>query len=386
MGAFLDKPKTEKESRKGYGNGLYYGLSSMQGWRVDMEDNHCALVSINDEEGVLKNWSFFAVFDGHAGVAVSTYCAQHMLKQVLGNADFVKGVRRDVPGIEDIRKGIVQSFLMLDTQMRKLPELNSFEERSGTTAVCAFIAPTHIFIANCGDSRAFVCQNGYVSLSTVDHKPSNALERDRIQKAGGTVVIQRVNGALAVSRALGDFEYKSVEGRGQLEQLVSPEPDIFVQRRDHDTDQFLIIACDGVWDVFTNQDMCDFVLNRLGVTDDLASVCNQIVDTALYKGSRDNISCVLVTFPAAPKPKAELIEKEKRLEAMIEAKMKELIEKGDCKEFPVILQLLSDEKFPGLPPGGGLCAKRAFIESVYRKLLPEKAHVNLDHLHENTFM
>ena len=54
-----------------------------------------------------------------------------------------------------------------------------------------------------------------------DHKPSNPPERERIQNAGGSVMIQRVNGSLAVSRALGDFEYKNVDGKGPTEQLVS---------------------------------------------------------------------------------------------------------------------------------------------------------------------
>jgi hypothetical protein len=62
-----------------------------------------------------------------------------------------------------------------------------------------------------------------------DHKPSNEPERERIQNAGGTVMIQRVNGSLAVSRALGDFEYKNVEGKGPTEQLVSPEPEFFIK-------------------------------------------------------------------------------------------------------------------------------------------------------------
>ena len=63
-----------------------------------------------------------------------------------------------------------------------------------------------------------------------DHKPSNPPERERIQNAGGSVMIQRVNGSLAVSRALGDFEYKNVDGKGPTEQLVSPEPGMCPER------------------------------------------------------------------------------------------------------------------------------------------------------------
>ena len=58
MGAFLDKPKTEKHSEHGSGNGLNYGLSSMQGWRIEMEDAHTAVANL---PGDLKV-SFFFTF------------------------------------------------------------------------------------------------------------------------------------------------------------------------------------------------------------------------------------------------------------------------------------------------------------------------------------
>lgn len=93
----------------------------------------------------------------------------------------------------------------------------------------------------------------------------------------------RVNGSLAVSRALGDYEYKNVEGKGPCEQLVSPEPEISVESRDAAQDEFLVLACDGVWDVMSNEDLVDFIRSRLRVTNDLESICNQVIDTCLYK-------------------------------------------------------------------------------------------------------
>ncbi len=77
MGALLDKPFTEKINKSGEGNNLRYGLSSMQGWRVSMEDAHCAIPQL---PGNLKEWSFFAVFDGHAGALISEKCASQLLK------------------------------------------------------------------------------------------------------------------------------------------------------------------------------------------------------------------------------------------------------------------------------------------------------------------
>ena len=64
MGAFLEKPNTEKFNEKGNGNGLRFGISSMQGWRCEMEDAHYAKTNLSEE---LSEWSYFAVFDGHAG-------------------------------------------------------------------------------------------------------------------------------------------------------------------------------------------------------------------------------------------------------------------------------------------------------------------------------
>lgn len=84
MGAFLDKPKTDKHNEGGVGNTLRYGLSSMQGWRVEMEDAHTAILGLPYG---LKQWSFFAVFDGHAGAKVSATCAEQLLQEIVSNDD-----------------------------------------------------------------------------------------------------------------------------------------------------------------------------------------------------------------------------------------------------------------------------------------------------------
>ena len=104
----------------------------------------------------------------------------------------------------------------------------------------------------------------------------NPAERERIQNAGGTVMIQRVNGSLAVSRALGDYEYKQVEGKGPCEQLVSPEPEVSIIDRDREGDQFVVLACDGIWDVMSNEELAEFVHSRMRLTNDLTQVCNQV--------------------------------------------------------------------------------------------------------------
>ena len=109
MGAFLDKPKTEKYNEAKSGAGLRYGLSSMQGWRIEMEDAHSAIIGIPD---VGDNVSWFAVFDGHAGSRVSAHCSDHLLDCISSVEDFkvsmsgFYGVENIVPGCM-VRLGVV---------------------------------------------------------------------------------------------------------------------------------------------------------------------------------------------------------------------------------------------------------------------------------------
>lgn len=375
MGAFLDKPKTEKHNEGGMGNGLHFGLSSMQGWRVEMEDAHTAVIGLPHG---LTDWSFFAVYDGHAGAKVSACCAAQLMEHIIANEDFrgkldVSQGTEIFPSIEDVQKGIKTGFLQFDDRMRTLPEMVSGEDKSGSTAVCTIVSPTHIFFANCGDSRAVLCRDAMCPFSTTDHKPVNPREKERIQNAGGSVMIQRVNGSLAVSRALGDFEYKNVEGKGPCEQLVSPEPEIFIQER-NEKDEFLVLACDGIWDVMSNEELCDFVRSRMLITDSLEEICNQVVDTCLYKGSRDNMSIVLIAFPGAPKVSEEAIRKEKELDTRLENKIKEILDNShpDDVNLSLVMHELMNDEIEGLPPGGGLSSKRSTVESILERLRPGK--------------
>ncbi|KAH6925347.1 hypothetical protein HPB50_003888 [Hyalomma asiaticum] len=404
MGAFLDKPKVEKHTEGGQGNGLRYALASMQGWRVEMEDAHCAMVGLPCG---LDRWSFFAVFDGHAGARVSAHCAQNLLDAIIQTDEFAQTVAAtsdigEVPEggeelAERVATGIRRGFLCLDDQMRALPEVASGEDKSGSTAVCALVSPSHVYFANCGDSRALLCRNGQPAFTTRDHKPINPGEKERIQRAGGSVMIQRVNGSLAVSRALGDFEYKQVAGRGPCEQLVSPEPEVTVQARDPTSDEFLVLACDGIWDVMSNEELCQFVHHQLCISHNLEELCAAVIDICLYRGSKDNMSIVLVLFPGAPSVSDEALQHDRELNQLIEKRITgkwflqslsktemcsfsmkhvpwlfsgQIVSEGSDAELNNIIQTLAEEELPGLPPGGGILAKRSFIEEVYSKLKP----------------
>jgi len=137
-------------------------------------------------------------------------------------------------------------------------------------------------------------------------------EQERIQKAGGTVSMRRVNGDLAVSRALGDFVYKTSSSLPAEEQQVSPEPEFVVHERDSATDHYLVLACDGIWDVMENEQVGEYIKSKVaaGVAD-MGELADMLIRECLALGSRDNMSVVLVELPAAPKPTAEAIAQHK---------------------------------------------------------------------------
>ena len=82
---YLDRPVLDKLTEEGCSRwGLNYALGSMQGWRANMEDFHNCVPQLG---GQMADWSFFAVFDGHAGDCVAHYCSQHLLTQILTTGD-----------------------------------------------------------------------------------------------------------------------------------------------------------------------------------------------------------------------------------------------------------------------------------------------------------
>ncbi len=277
MGAFLDKPKTEKTMNCGEGHGLKYAASAMQGWRMEMEDSHTCVT-----ETPMKQGSLFAVFDGHAGAKVAQHCSVNLLDTFEKILVSISDAGREYTA-EKIKTAMYKAFLELDESMKKNPIWDKREDHSGTTAVAVFITPTHMIWANCGDSRSVFCRNNELSFATEDHKPYSLVEKTRIEKAGGTVMMQRVNGTLAVSRALGDFDYKQDKNIPSIEQLVSPEPDMCVIERNPEVDEFIVLACDGIFDVMTNQEVVEFVRHRLELTDNLGNICNDLVDNCLHK-------------------------------------------------------------------------------------------------------
>jgi len=303
MGSFLDKPKTEKEQHAEENSSvrLKAGLAAMQGWRVDMEDSHSIKLSIDGAPEL----SWFAVFDGHGGAFTSRYAADNVLNKITSTQEW----STDRMDPEVLGKAMVRGFLQIDEDLKKTPDVQRGDEHSGSTAISAIVTPTHIVCGNVGDSRCILVKLNEVIEMSVDHKPYNQLEQERIEKAGGTVTMRRVNGDLAVSRALGDFVYKHSADLPPEKQQVSAEPEIRFVARTPDADAFLVLACDGVWDVMSNAEVGEFLLDRFRAgVEALDELAGALIDECLARGSRDNMSAVIVMFPGAPVPSRETVE------------------------------------------------------------------------------
>jgi len=133
-------------------------------------------------------------------------------------------------------------------------EGREISKNTGCTACVALITPTHIFVANSGDSRCVLSQNGFAVPLSEDHKPCREKERKRIEAAGGFIEDGRVQGVLNLSRSLGDLSFKSNSKLTQEQQMISAEPDIKSYQLTPDA-EFLILACDGIWDCLKNSEL-----------------------------------------------------------------------------------------------------------------------------------
>ncbi|XP_052776689.1 probable protein phosphatase CG10417 [Mya arenaria] len=178
---------------------------------------------------------------------------------------------------------------------------------SGCTAVVTLISGDKVYVANAGDSRCVLCRDGKAVELSFDHKPEDEIERTRIEAAGGKVTNDgRVNGGLNLSRALGDHWYKRNETKDLKDQMISPLPDIETATLGPQ-DEFMVIACDGIWNSLTSQETVDFVREQLMEPENAAKpslVCEQLFDKCLAPNTMgdgtgcDNMTCIIIVFKA----------------------------------------------------------------------------------------
>lgn len=300
------------------GNALYpAGVVAIRGKRPHMEDKY-NVVRVKETN---LEYSFYGVFDGHGGVNCPNFTAQKLPDLVYD--EFKKqGRTRKKLARAEIMSAIIKGFRNLDAQYVETATANSWND--GTTAVTCFIvnekggkgkkSESVLYVANTGDSRAvLVTKDGCQAMSD-DHKPNREDEKRRIEERNGRVIrtfggIWRVEGVLAVSRAIGDR---------LLKKWVIPDPEIKYKSLKA-ADVALVLASDGVWDVVDNEQVATVVRERFNDTSikgsgskDAATIaCEQaarkITHLAYQSGSCDNISTFVIDLrpygqPNAPSP------------------------------------------------------------------------------------
>ena len=151
---------------------------------------------------------------------------------------------------------------------------------------------------------------------TSDHKPSRPDEAARVRAAGGFILNKRVMGELAITRAFGDKSFKmgikamleeeaeelaggsaNDEAKDLTAPLVSAEPEIASMILSHN-DEFLLLACDGLFDVFRSQDAIALARQELiAHRGEPAEVARILSDQAIrVRRSRDNVSILIIVL------------------------------------------------------------------------------------------
>lgn len=273
---------------------LECAVAETMGRRKEHQDAHA--VSCTERGGDL--W----VLDGHRGASASAFGAAELPKEI-GQAAGKGRLPSD--------GSIHQSFRAIDNRLRKHLKESTKAVIAGSTVIGALVAQQgdgsfSAKVINCGDSRAIIIRDpddagtadaSPTMLQTVDHKPDHPIERARVLAAGGTVSkgrCPRVDGRLAVSRSLGDFDYKSDKGLHAAQQKVSCEPDIY--HVSHlKPGSLLLLACDGVWDVMTSDGVANMVREALKTRPEasLSDIAKSVVCESYERGSCDNLTVLL---------------------------------------------------------------------------------------------
>lgn len=343
---------------------FYNCVGSMQGYRLTQEDAH--LILNEDKALVVKFYnpftnqsehltmSIFALFDGHGGDECSSFLSgEHHQSPKNGIAQLIAyafenhryGVSIDDSNEQQLADGdvaqhrgprvsphnakrgfrtlqglicqvIKDAFFLEDQELYKHFANNS----CGSTAVVAIIINHEdLYVANCGDSRCILSSKALgIKTMSFDHKPQHIGELLRINDSGGTVSLGRVGGVLALSRAFSDFQFKRgvqysqnssshskshhSPGIPPQEAQVTVEPDVLMHKINYSKDEFLVLGCDGIWDIYSNKQLVQFIKYHLALGVNLEGIVTKLLDHGIAQANSntgvgfDNMTAIVVAL------------------------------------------------------------------------------------------
>jgi len=260
---------------------------SLQGNRSTQEDQHFSFTNLNNNNDQYNPINLFGVFDGHGGSRVSKY-----LKSNLPDFFLIKLKNNIFKNKKEFITYVNEVYNFLQNNLKvKHPKaveycgstacvgLNCYDEKNRNS----------LWLINVGDSRAVLCnKNGEAVQLTVDHKPNEPTEKERIEQLGGKITYDgsdwRVK-TLSLSRAFGDLDCCP---------YVTHVPSI-VKYKINNKDKFLILACDGLWDALSNQSAVEFIRD-LQFKNYTGNYAKELANYGLVKGSQDNITVIVYFF------------------------------------------------------------------------------------------
>lgn len=257
---------------------LPVGVCSKQGKRPYQEDafSISAYLKPMRSKVVVSETHYFGLYDGHAGGRCSKFLSSSLSTALAEDPSYG----------DNLPQALKRSFHTVNDQFLRVADQMSLQD--GSTCIVILIRDDKYMIANVGDCRAVLINNGKPIQLSKDQKPTNVEEQRRIAKLGGTIVncmgVARVNGVLAVARAFGNRN---------LRQVIRPDAEI-TQRAMNDMDQYLIIASDGMWDVLSNKEVANVCTSTSASNMKASTIAEELVAAALSRGSMDNTTCICV--------------------------------------------------------------------------------------------
>ncbi|KAL6573366.1 hypothetical protein OROHE_001825 [Orobanche hederae] len=269
------------------------GSCAEKGPKLNMEDEHICIddlpLHLGDIAGFPSPGAFYGVFDGHGGTDAASFVRSNILKFITENTFFPAR----------LEKAIKSAYLKADYAFA---DDCSVDISSGTTALTTFICGRKMIVANAGDCRAVLGKRGKAIEMSKDHKPNYTSERLRIEKLGGAIYDGYLNGQLSVSRALGDCHMKGLKGSACP---LSSEPELQEALLTED-DEFLIMGCDGLWDVMSSQCAVTMARKELMLHNDPERCSRELVREALKRNTCDNLTVIVICFSPDPPPRIEI--------------------------------------------------------------------------------
>ncbi len=262
--------------------------ASLQGIRESNEDEHVIIENIDSNDKNLNKVNMLAVYDGHGGPYVSKFLKDNMFKYFLKKTNDNK--------LDDNKKTINYIngvFSHLQSKLKKY----KYAKYCGSTALVTLETKKRnkrtLWVANTGDCRSVMCNKYNIAVQlTKDHKPNCMEERKRIEGLNGKITFDgddwRIKD-LSLSRAFGDLDATP---------YVTHLPQIYKYKISNN-DKFIILACDGLWDVMSNQEVVNFVLeykSKIDPLKDKINIAEKLAQFAINSGSSDNITIIINFF------------------------------------------------------------------------------------------